>query len=45
MNLKQYAHLQLQSERDKQLWTDKDMWKAGLIGAVYGAIIAILWML
>ena len=36
--------MSLQSDRDKAIWTDRDMWKAGLIGAFYGAIIALLWM-
>ena len=37
--------MQLQSERDKMLWTDRDMWKAGIIGAFIGTIIATLWMI
>ena len=35
----------LQRERDKMLWTDRDMWKAGFIGTFAGMFIAtILWM-
>ena len=45
MNLKEYVDLRLQSERDKQLWTDKDMWKAGLFGALIGIIIGVVWMI
>ena len=45
MNLKQQMRLSLQSERDKQLWTDADMWKAGFIGSLVGIIIAALWMI
>lgn len=45
MNLKEHMHMSLQSERDKQIWTDKDMCKAGVIGAFFGAIIAALWMI
>ena len=29
----------LQAERDKMLWTDRDMWKAGIIGFVVGMIV------
>ena len=35
--------LSLQSERDKQLWTDADMWKAGIIGLLVGLVIQ--WMM
>ena len=45
MNLKEHMHLSLQSERDKQIWTDRDMWKAGLIGTVIGIIIGTIWMI
>lgn len=35
----------LQKERDKMLWTDRDMWKAGFIGTFVGLVLGALWML
>ena len=33
--------LSLQSERDKMLWTDRDMWKAGIIGVLFGVLLML----
>jgi hypothetical protein len=45
MNLKEYADLRLQVERDKQIWTDRDMLKAGFCGILIGIIISTIWMI
>ena len=45
MNLKEHMHLSLQSERDKQIWTDRDMLKAGFCGILIGIVISLLWMI
>ena len=45
MNLKEYVDLRLQSERDKQIWTDRDMIKAGMFGALIGIIVGAIWMI
>ena len=45
MNLKEYVDLQSQVERDKQIWTDRDMLKAGFCGILIGIVISLLWMI
>ena len=42
MNLKEYVDLRLQSERDKQIWTDKDMFKSFIFGVFLGIIIGLV---
>jgi hypothetical protein len=34
--------LSLQSERDKMLWTDREMLIAGIIGLIIGFVIGVL---